>query len=134
MIAEGRRRRDEFLTHVPADLRPAVAAAVDADEGEGFVGLMLFPFARWAPPMLAGYELPRRLLEWVLDPPRRYWMGHNCERCGLAVPLLTTWSNDPDPPSSVVAFPECPACRGRTTHAASYGPADKKGEGGCPCG
>ncbi|HJZ55977.1 MAG TPA: reverse transcriptase-like protein [Gemmataceae bacterium] len=47
---------------------------------------------------------------------RRAWMGHHCGRCGMSVPLLTTWENDPDRPSSIVVFPTCPdpACGGKT--------------------
>lgn len=134
IMAGHRRQRDEFLTHIPADLRARVSAAIDSDRGEGFGSLMSAPFARWAPPVPAGFEFPRALVGWMLNPPRGYWMGHHCERCGLAVPLLATWSNDPGPPPKLSVFPACPACGGRTTHAASYGPAQSKGEGGCPCG
>lgn len=118
---EYRRERDRFLSHIPPDLRTAVDAAFDADATtqEDFTSLMSHPFARWAPPMAADYQFPRALIEWMLNPPRAFWMGHNCERCGLTVPLYTTWANDPDPPPSVVAFPTCPACGGTTSHKAS---------------
>ena len=67
--------------------------------------------------MPAGYQFPRVLVEWMLNPPRSWFLGHHCERCGLGVPLLTTWSNDPNPAPSIVVFPACPACSGPTSFA-----------------
>ncbi|HEX4611628.1 MAG TPA: hypothetical protein VH092_25760 [Urbifossiella sp.] len=112
--------RAAFLGLVPADLRAAVAGVfADPDRAERLAEWVLYPFARWAAPP-AGFEFPRPLVDWLLAPPRGWFLGHACERCGLAVPLLTTWSNDPTPPQSMVVFPACPACGGQTSWAANW--------------
>jgi hypothetical protein len=72
--------------------------------------------------MPGDFEYPRKLVEWLLRPPRDWFLGHACGRCGLNVPLLVTWSNDPTPPKSIVVFPICPACGGPTSFAANSRP------------
>lgn len=109
------------LARIPADLRPAVAAALpDSDELSEWV---TSPFAGWAvvPP---DFEFPRSLVTWFLAPPRPWFLGHSCGTCGLNVPILMTWSNDRNPPEQVVVFPECPACGGRTGYMATFQPDD----------
>jgi hypothetical protein len=128
------RDRATFLARVPADLRPRVAAALadpDPVVNERFSSWQLWPFARWAMPIPDGFVFPGVFVAWLLDPPRPWWMGRNCGRCGMGVPLFSTWGDDPDPPPSVVAFPACPACGGRTSYAAAFQPDP---EGGEPCG
>lgn len=112
--------RVRFLMMVPEDLRMAVEIALaDPDGDDSLHSWALWPFARWAtiPP---GFQFPRPLVEWMLRPPRGWFVGHACERCGLKVPLLSTWSNDPDPPPTVVVFPAFPACGGKTTYTAGF--------------
>ena len=124
-LGEFLRRREASLSLVPEDLRAAVESRLRparAVQAETFSSWLHGPFARWAPAPAAGYRFPRSMVAWMLDPPRRFWMGHHCGRCGLCVPLYATWSNDPDPPPVLGPFPACPACGGATSHAAFYRP------------
>lgn len=73
-------------------------------------------------PTAGRVRVPAPLVGWLLDPPRDYWVGHNCRRCGLSAPVLATRHNDSDPPPSVVAFQACPGYGGRTSSAAAYRP------------
>ncbi|MCE9566055.1 MAG: hypothetical protein K8U57_28885 [Planctomycetes bacterium] len=122
-----RRQRNELLRHVPLDLQATMGTLLDTDPlvVETLILWLGCPFARWARPANPDYRLPRSLVEWMIAPPRAYWMGHHCERCGLGVPIFSTWANDPNPPSTVIAFPNCPACRGRTSFAASHQPGSE---------
>jgi hypothetical protein len=118
MREESARRRTEHLVRIPADLRAAVAAALD-DRVEDVSEWAEEPFARWAmiPP---GFQYPRDLVTWLLNPPRKWWLGHACGSCGLNVPLLETWTHDPDPPQGgVIVFPACPSCGSPTSFAAT---------------
>jgi hypothetical protein len=135
LLEEYNRRRADFLARIPADLRAAVDAALRAPFGSeaGFASLERDPFAPWALPMPADFTFPRGMVAWMLDSPREYWMGHHCGRCGLTVPLFLTWSNDPDPPPDLAAFPICPACGGRTSYEAQSRPATPN-ERGKSCG
>ena len=122
VVDAGHAERVAFLMMVPEDLRMAVGIALsDPDGDDALHSWAHAPFARWATPP-AGFEFPRALVEWLLRPPRGWFPGHCCERCGLGVPLLVTWSNDPDPPSSIAVFPACPACGGKTTFMAAFEP------------
>jgi hypothetical protein len=119
-VDKGHAERVAFLMQVPEDLRMAVGIALsDPDGDESLHAWALWPFARWAavPP---GFHFPRKLVEWLMNPPRSWFLGHACERCGLGVPLLVTYSNDPSPPPSIVVFPACPACGGATSWAANW--------------
>lgn len=114
--------RVAFLMMVPEDLRLAVGVALSVPDGdESLHSWALGPFARWATPP-AGFQFPRALVEWLLHPPRDWFLGHACGRCGLGVPLVSTWATDPSPPPSIVVFPACPACGGRTSSAANHQP------------
>ncbi len=107
---------------VPEDLRMAMSIALcDPNGDDSLHSWVLWPFARWAT-LPAGFQFPRALVEWFLNPPRSWFLGSNCERCGLGVPLLTTSSNDPNPPPSIVVFPACPACGGKATFMAAFEP------------
>lgn len=119
------RQRAAFLVWVPEDLCGAVLERLDgpyAEDSESYASWSLWPFARWAQEPGPEYRFPRALVEWILDPPRAFWMGHHCGRCGLSVPLYSTHCGDPDPPKDLRVFPTCPACGGVTSHAASYRP------------
>jgi hypothetical protein len=121
-VDAGHSARVAFLMTVPEDLRMRVGIALcDPNGDDSLHSWALWPFARWATPP-AGFEFPRALVEWVLHPPRGWFLGHACERCGLNVPLLATWSNDPNPPPGIVVFPACPACGGKTTFTAAFVP------------
>jgi hypothetical protein len=121
VVDKGHAERVAFLMMVPEDLRMAVGIALSYGDDDSLHSWALWPFARWAT-IPAGFQFPRALVEWLLNPPRGWFLGHNCERCGLGVPLLATWSNDPDPPPSIVVFPACPACGGKTTYMAGFEP------------
>lgn len=112
--------RAACLGRVPDDLRAAAGAALaDPLRGEDLADWVLWPFAPWAT-VPAGFRFSRALVEWLLHPPRPWFLGHHCGRCGLGVPLLSTWSNDPNPPTTIVVFPACPACGGKTSYAAHW--------------
>jgi hypothetical protein len=118
----------EFLELVPPDLQDSLVRLIATEEGkERLSGWVSSPFVRWAtvPP---GFMLPRPLVEFVLNPPRRFWFGHACERCGLQVPLFSTHAGDPNPPANVRTFPECPHCGGPTSFAATYQTGPKTSE------
>ncbi len=121
-VDAGHAERVAFLMMVPENLRMAVGIALcDRVRGEYLADWACWPFARWAT-VPAGFQFPRALVEWLLDPPHPWFLGSNCERCGLGVPLRVTSSNDPSPPPILVVFPACPACGGRTSHAAHSQP------------
>jgi hypothetical protein len=125
------RERDAFLSHAPADLRAAVDAGFSESnpESETFASWLLWPFAKWAPPMADDFVFPRALVEFMLSPPRPIWMGHCCERCGLYVPLYLVPSRDPTPPpADLRVFPTCPACGGKTSFSGSNQSGPKLGE------
>jgi hypothetical protein len=126
---EAARRRTEHLARIPADLRPAVTAALD-DRAEDFSDWVAEPFASWAviPP---GFQYPRRLVTWLLHSPRPWFLGHACGRCGMNVPLLLTWSNDPDPPQGgVIVFPVCLSCGSPTSFGATWHPDERTASAG----
>ncbi|WP_439624356.1 hypothetical protein [Gemmata sp.] len=108
----------EVLALVPAEFRAALAAKLggpyDADV-EALASWTSAPLAPWARPAAPGFRVPAALVAWVMDPPHRYWAGHHCGACGLAVPVGL---DDPIRP-----FPACPACGGATSYAA-YGRPD----------
>ncbi|MDY3563395.1 hypothetical protein R5W23_004898 [Gemmata sp. JC673] len=119
------RDRTAFLALVPEALRERMAARLDEPYGpdsESLASWVGVPFARWAPAPAPQYRLPEALVAWVLDPPRPFWFGHHCGSCGLAVPLVLVPSSDPRPLADLRAFPTCPACGGRTSHAANDRP------------
>ncbi|VTU02488.1 unnamed protein product [Gemmataceae bacterium] len=107
----------EILSLVPAEFRGALAAKLggpyDADL-EALTSWAAAPVAPWARPPAAGVQVPEALVAWVLDPPHRYWVGHHCGACGLAVPVGLDRPARP--------FPTCPACGKPTSFAAYYRP------------
>ncbi|QDU23605.1 hypothetical protein [Urbifossiella limnaea] len=120
VVDAGHAERVAFLMMVPEDLRMAVGIALrDPDGDDALHSWVSRPFASWAS-IPAGFQFPRALVEWLLARPHAWFLGHSCERCGLGVPLLSTWSNDPAPPPTIVVFPTCPACGGVTSHAANW--------------
>jgi len=115
----GHAERVAFLTMVPEDLRMAVGIALcDPNGDDALHSWAAHPFARWAT-VPAGFRFPRALVGWLLHPPRGWFPGHACERCGLTVPLLIFDSTDPTSRPSIVVFPTCPACGGTTSHTAA---------------
>ena len=118
-VDEGHARRVAFHNTVPEDLRRRVGIALSYPDGDDALHSWAgAPFARWAAPP-ADFRFPRALVEWLVSPPRGWFLGRSCEGCGLSVPLLATWSGDPAPPGSIVVFPACPACGGVTSFAAT---------------
>ena len=115
----GHQRRLAFLMMVPEDLRMAVGIHLSHHEDESLHSWALWPFAPWAA-VTPGYQFPRALVEWLLNPPHRWFLGHHCGRCGLGVPLRVLDSRDPNPPTTLVVFPSCPACGGVTSYAAHW--------------
>jgi len=121
-VDAGHAERVAFLMMVPEDLRMAVGVALcDRVRGEYLSDWACWPFARWATPP-AGFQFPRALVEWLLDPPHAWFLGHTCERCGLKVPIPHAGSDDPRPRPSPAVFPACPACGGKTTFPAGTEP------------
>jgi len=117
VVDAGHAERVAFLMMVPEDLRMAVGIALcDRVRGEYLADWACWPFAPWATPP-ARFQFPRVLVEWLLKPPRGWFFGHTCGRCGLRVPLLPNDSNDPATPP-IRVFPSCPACGGTTSSAA----------------
>ncbi|MFO0804415.1 MAG: hypothetical protein U0791_14990 [Gemmataceae bacterium] len=118
---EACRRRAEHLGRVPAKYRPSVEAALgDPVQADSWSEWIWQPFASWAA-IPSGFSFPGELLAWLLHPPREWFLGHCCGRCGLKVPLILTWHNDPDPPpDGVIVFPQCPSCGGPTSFMATF--------------
>jgi hypothetical protein len=119
----------EVMALVPAELRDALAAALGGPYSADLEALALrasAPFAPWARRTAAGLQIPAALVAWLLDPPYRYWVGHHCGACGLAVPVGL------DRP--VRPFPTCPACGKATSFAAFYRPDPEAKECGSPPG
>jgi hypothetical protein len=122
MEAQGDEAEDwaDLQNRVPAELWPALAEALaDPDRRDSLDAWLLWPFATWAR-MPDGFVFPRELVAWILDPPRDWFLGHACEACGLAVPLYMIRANDHDPPPSILAFPQCPACGGGPASRDAY--------------
>ena len=115
---ESERRLAEMLAHIPTDLRDAIEAAFtdpdDSDTRHTISNWMSAPFARWAGPIPEGFVFPESLVIFLLNPPRRIWIGHHCKVCRLTVPIYLTWTNGPDPPKNLTIFATCPACGGIT--------------------
>jgi hypothetical protein len=108
-----------------ADLGARLTGSYSADL-EALASWAAAPFAPWTRPPAAGVQVPASLVAWVLNPPHRYWVGHHCGACGLAVPVGL------DQP--VRPFPHCPACGGTTSFAA-YDRPDPEAKGcGSPPG
>jgi hypothetical protein len=77
---------------------------------------LLSPYAKWATPP-GRLDPPEAMLRFLADPPTTHWSAIlACESCGLTVPRLTHESHDRQP------FKTCPACGGRTSQSALYGP------------
>jgi hypothetical protein len=120
--------RIAFLEHVPEDLQQAVDSrfmSTHEPTCDVFASWRQGPFARWAPPMPANFEFPRALVEFVLNPPARFFFGHACEQCGLSVPICTLWDGKTGPRPDPTPFAACPACGGRTSFAANHRPANQ---------
>lgn len=119
----------EVLALVPADYQDTLAARLGGPYSadlEALASWAVAPFAPWARPPAAGVQVPASLVGWLLAPPHRYWVGHHCGACGLAVPVGL------DRP--VRPFPACPACGGATSFAAYDRPDPEAKECGSPPG
>jgi hypothetical protein len=102
----------EMLAHIPGPILLSVTDAIGAGGpvGESLREWLHAPFKVGSPPVTADLRFPISLVEFLLHPPRDYWIGHSCKACGLMVPVFLTWANDPDPPPVLKAFPVCPSC------------------------
>jgi hypothetical protein len=116
MIIADLERRIAFLEHVPTEFHRRVDARFIGGD-EAFAEWRLSPFAKWAT-MPATFMFPAALVEFMLNPPARFFLAHACEQCGLSIPIFTT--GYPDTPKDLTAFPVCPACGGKTSFAATY--------------
>lgn len=120
VMEEVRREREEFLTHIPADLRGQVAAAmVDPKTEDEFAEWTLWPFDAWAGSMSPKFEFPRVMVEWILRHTGGFAMFRGCERCGMRVPIAMPEWVKPSPvmsPAERCPFPQCPACGGPTSN------------------
>jgi hypothetical protein len=104
---------DAFLGRIPAELRAEVVAAFDdPDRAEGLDEWVLRQVADRAE--LPGL-FPLALVRVMLDDPEASLL-HECERCGLGVPIRAGCAQPFKP--AVTLFPACPACGGRTGYDA----------------
>ena len=121
--------RRAVLERIDADLRPAVLAALaDMDRS----GVERPAVADWVSrPVSAGSgatlpkHFPRALVEFLLTDPDVF-LGHDCGRCGLTVPIW--FVRDSRHTADVIRehggtlaiFPACPACGGATGYNVYY--------------
>lgn len=111
--AEEERERAAFLALVPADLRAAVAAALaDPVRAERLGGWPHWPVA---PGAARPAGLPRAVVRAMLDDLAARAL-HECGACGLRVPIRPGLTHPPRP--TVILFPTCPGCGGRTGYLA----------------
>ncbi|MFO0936323.1 MAG: hypothetical protein U0798_07420 [Gemmataceae bacterium] len=124
-------RLDAMLSLIHDDMIETVVAAMENDPEKycEITKWLSYPFERWVTELPEDFRFPRALVEFILNPPRSYWMGHGCEECGLVVPIISTWDNDPDPPAKLRVFDDCPACGGMVSYAAG----SQKGPKGREC-
>jgi hypothetical protein len=109
----GLETRLAFLEHIPEELVAEVAAALaDPDGDEHLASWVLWPVAQGAE---LPATVPTALVRVMLDHPEASLL-HECERCGLKVPIRPGLQQPFKP--AVVLFPTCPACGGRTGYYA----------------
>ena len=65
-------------------------------------------------------ELPAELVEVYLRDAEAEPL-HDCEACGLPVPVKVGWRAGHEPTADRVYFPACPHCGGRTGYHAFWG-------------
>lgn len=121
--------RKAVLSRIDEDLRPAVLAALaEVDR----TGIERPAVANWVShPVSAGHgaelpdRFPRAFVEFLLTDPDVTFV-HDCGRCGLTVPigLVRDTRHTADVirerGGSLVIYPTCPACGGRTGYSAYY--------------
>ena len=103
---------DRLLAAVPARQRPLVRTLLTNPRHGGrglraWLGLMAAD-DRPLPP-----ALPQELVEVYLRDDEAEPL-HDCERCGLVVPVRAGWRSGHEPSCDRVYFPACPHCGGRT--------------------
>lgn len=116
--AEADRLISVMITRIPEPYREAIIARMQEPSSDGtqLRDWITRPFAAGAHAIPDEFTFPESILAFVLNPPRDYWFGHHCGTCGLRVPILHTWTKDPDPPPALIVFPHCPACGGKTVY------------------
>ena len=105
--AEGR-----FLAAVPTGLRPNVRERLSSPRSGGRGLRAWLSLLEVDHPPLPG-ELPRELVEVYLADDEAEPL-HDCERCGLPVPVRCGRRVGREPVAEREYFPACPHCGGRT--------------------
>jgi hypothetical protein len=106
------------------EIRQRFLAAIDPGLREGIEHLMHQPhysgfgIRAWLNSLATGASmlvepLPYQVVKVYLDYPEAMPL-HDCERCGLAVPILPNRQDGYEGEPERVFFPECPSCGGRT--------------------
>jgi hypothetical protein len=112
---------DRLLAAIPVALRPT-ARTLLADPRLGGRGLRA-----WLGLLAVGHgplpaALPAELVEVYLRDAEAEPL-HDCEACGLPVPVRAAWRAGHEPAADRVYFPACPQCGGRTGPHAYWGRA-----------
>jgi len=102
----------QFLQATPVDLRSAVAHALEALH-DGSRGLRSWLCAIAHSTATLPQSIPRQVIEVYLNHPDAEPL-HDCEGCGLAIPVRINPSRWMDAEPESVYLPSCPACGCRT--------------------
>jgi len=103
---------DRLLAAIPVSLQ-AQARAVLADPRLGGRGLRAWIALLEREDRPLPDELPPELVEVYLTDTEAEPL-HDCESCGLPVPVRAAWRAGHEPSADRVYFPVCPQCGGRT--------------------
>ncbi len=114
--------QDRLLAAVPTELRPRVRTLLD-DPRRGGRGLRDLLRVAALGRQLPG-ALPEELVSVYLTDDAAEPL-HDCEKCGLPVPVRAGRRCGHEPTADRVYFPECPNCGGRTGRFAYW-------SGACP--
>jgi hypothetical protein len=103
--------RRYFLAAVNPRQRPVVARLLQEAPHSG-LGLRLWLRSMVAQGRPLPKSLPAELVQVYLDDPEAVPL-HDCEGCGIAIPVHPAWQGYESEPQRVY-FPTCPCCGGRT--------------------
>jgi hypothetical protein len=121
--------RNQFLDAIDPPLRPVVAVLLRQPRYGG-AGLRAWVRALlWKATSLPG-SLPPELIQVYLSDPEAMPL-HDCEDCGLVVPVRPGKGCDGDGEPERVYFPTCPCCGGRTglyAHCSNVRRRTKRGQ------
>jgi hypothetical protein len=106
------RSRERFLAAIDSELRSAVSVVLDRPS-HGGLGLRLWLRALMTKDMDVPEALPASLIQVYLDDPEAVPL-HECEDCGLAVPVRPCREDGYEWDAEQAYFDQCPCCGGRT--------------------